>query len=477
MSSELRDIWSAAGGNTPQHWDFVRFEELLADPKAISVGVMYPGKHEESGVPLIKVSDVKNGAVVGKPEFCISATVDEEYRRTRLTGSELLITLVGNPGDCAVANETMAGWNAARALAVVRFKDPNIRPWVRYVLLGHTAKHLMNSRLNTTVQKTLNLKDIRSLPIPIAPLNERQTIVGIASSLENKINQNYQINQTLEQMAQAIFKSWFVDFEPVKAKIAALEAGGNEEDTNLAAMQVISGKTLPELQQLKTENPDHYQQLLSTAQHFPAAMQDSELGEIPAGWNKGTLASIAEFSDKRISTETLTLSNYVSTENMLENKAGVREASSLATSATVPSFEPGHILISNIRPYFKKIWLANTYGGRSPDVLGFQAKLPDTDEYLYNYLYQDAFFEYMMLTSKGAKMPRGDKQAIMQLPLVVPPTKMMQYFSGTVKKFYVLICKQSEQSELYSRMRDILLPKLLSGELSVANLNQTELSK
>ena len=294
MSSELREIWTDAGGRAPAHWSFVRFEDLLAGPKSIAVGVMYPGSHDESGVPLIKVSDVKNGAVVAEPAFRISELVNHEYRRTSLCGNELLITLVGNPGDCAIVDDSMAGWNAARALAVVRLKDPTIRPWLRYVLLSSTAKHLIDARLNTTVQKTLNLKDIRSLPIPIAPQVERNTIVETAAALEHKINVNLQINQTLEQMAQAVFKSWFVDFDPVKAKIAALEAGSSDEDALLAAMQAISGKGEEELTRLQAEQPEQYAELRATAELFPSAMQESELGEIPEGWEVVTLSAAVD---------------------------------------------------------------------------------------------------------------------------------------------------------------------------------------
>src|SRR5699024_3476414 len=118
------------------------------------------------------------------------------------------------------------------------------------------------------------LTSLKSIELRLPPLKTQKSIAKTLSCLDDKVQLNQQINQTLEQMAQAIFKSWFVDFEPVKAKIAALENGGSEEDVNLAAMQAISGKTLTELQQLQTENHDRYQQLHTTAQHFPAAMQD-----------------------------------------------------------------------------------------------------------------------------------------------------------------------------------------------------------
>jgi type I restriction enzyme S subunit len=106
-------------------------------------------------------------------------------------------------------------------------------------------------------------------------------IEEMLTSIDQKIQLNRQTNQTLEHIAQAIFKSWFVDFEPVKAKIAAKQAGANAEQIERAAIIAISGKTPTELDQLP---PDTLQQLKTTAALFPDTLVDSELGEIPAGW-------------------------------------------------------------------------------------------------------------------------------------------------------------------------------------------------
>lgn len=231
MSFDIRAMWELVGGKAPAHWDFTTLEKLLENPKSVSVGVMYPGSDTKGGVPLIKVSDVKNGVLVEKPDFCISAEVDEEYKRTRLNGTELLITLVGNPGDCILATKEMKGWNVARALAVVRLKNLELREWLRYVLLSRPAKHIIDARLNTTVQKTLNLKDVKELPIPLPPTSERELITKNIRDIEKKLVLNSQTNQTLEQMAQAIFKSWFVDFDPVKAKMNGDQPEGMDTAT------------------------------------------------------------------------------------------------------------------------------------------------------------------------------------------------------------------------------------------------------
>lgn len=106
----------------------------------------------------------------------------------------------------------------------------------------------------------------------------------VLKKFDDKILLNHQINQTFEQMAQALFKSWFVDFEPVKAKMAALEAGGSQEDATLAAMTAISGKDADALAVFEREHPEQYTELKATAELFPSAMQDSELGALPEGW-------------------------------------------------------------------------------------------------------------------------------------------------------------------------------------------------
>ena len=128
---------------------------------------------------------------------------------------------------------------------------------------------------------------------------------------------------------------------------------------------------------------------------------------------KYRLENICSFGKDRINTASLTCDNYISTENMLPNKAGVTKATSLPTVAQTQQYSKGDVLVSNIRPYFKKIWLADNDGGCSNDVLVFKSKNNIDKRYLYYVLANDDFFNYSMATSKGTKMPRGDKASIM----------------------------------------------------------------
>lgn len=143
-------------------------------------------------------------------------------------------------------------------------------------------------------------------------------------------------------------------------------------------------------------------------------------------WKECILSDICYFNKDRINVAELNNSNYISTENMLPNRGGITTATTLPTGDLTPSFESGDILVSNIRPYFKKIWKATFEGGCSADVLNFKAKDNISKDYLYYVLSDDKFFDYCMTTSKGTKMPRGDKVAIMQYKVNLPPLPTQQ---------------------------------------------------
>lgn len=134
---------------------------------------------------------------------------------------------------------------------------------------------------------------------------------------------------------------------------------------------------------------------------------------------KCELADICYYYKEKIDVSLLNDKNYISTENMLPNKAGITISSSLPTSKTTQKYEKDDILVSNIRPYFKKIWKASFSGGCSNDVLVFRAKENISSSFLYYVLSNDKFFEYSMSTAKGTKMPRGDKEAIMHYEVPV----------------------------------------------------------
>lgn len=148
---------------------------------------------------------------------------------------------------------------------------------------------------------------------------------------------------------------------------------------------------------------------------------------------KCKLENICLFRKGKIDVSTLTTQTYISTENMLPNKAGIVTSSSLPTMALTQAYRKGDVLVSNIRPYFKKIWKAKFDGGCSNDVLVFTSKENIDDDFLYYVLADDAFFSYSMATSKGTKMPRGDKKSLMQYEVPCYDIETQQKIAGILK--------------------------------------------
>ena len=157
---------------------------------------------------------------------------------------------------------------------------------------------------------------------------------------------------------------------------------------------------------------------------------------------------------------------------MQPNKMGAVDATSLPSITQTTECHKGDVLISNIRPYFKKIiYVTNDNCGCSTDVLCFVPKENQYSAFLFGTLYMDRFFDYMVAGSKGTKMPRGDKQQIMKYPVVLPDKESLNHFNGLIVPMLDQIAANRIESNRLASLRDSLLPKLMSGELDVSDID------
>ena len=184
--------------------------------------------------------------------------------------------------------------------------------------------------------------------------------------------------------------------------------------------------------------------------------------------NQGVLSDICSYSRDKVAVSELNVRTYFSTENMLSGKAGSTEATSLPTTSQTTACHKGDTLISNIRPYFKKIVYCEDKCGCSTDVLCFTPSQPRYSAYLFSTLYADKFFAFMVAGSKGTKMPRGDKQQIMTYPVVLPSEEELAGFNTIASPLLEQIYSNSAENKRLSILRDTLLPKLMSGEIDVS---------
>ncbi|MFF2790192.1 restriction endonuclease subunit S [Streptomyces sp. NPDC058049] len=184
-------------------WNRVALETLLQ--AGVSYGIVQPGTAQGDGIPIVRVKDVRNGEITASDPLRVSPEIESKHSRTRLRGGEVLLTLVGSTGQTAIASDRFAGWNVARAIGVLR-PIPEVSPqWLRYYLDSEEAQQYIRERLNTTVQATLNLKDLRALPVPLPPRQVREATTAVARALDDKIAVNGRIATRARLLGFALF--------------------------------------------------------------------------------------------------------------------------------------------------------------------------------------------------------------------------------------------------------------------------------
>jgi len=192
-------------------WDEYLFSNLLVD-ESISYGIVQPGEHVETeSVPVVRVKDIKDGRINNNDILKVSSSIEEKYKRTRLRGGELLITVVGSVGECAIVPESLRGWNVARAVSVANIKDDFDIHFVKYCFKLEEVIFQIYGNTNDTVQPTLNLSSLKKIKILVPPLPKQKAIASVLSSLDDKIDLLHRQNKTLEAMAETLFRQWFVE--------------------------------------------------------------------------------------------------------------------------------------------------------------------------------------------------------------------------------------------------------------------------
>ncbi|MAK71887.1 MAG: hypothetical protein CMF19_07560 [Idiomarinaceae bacterium] len=347
---------------------------------------------------------------------------------------------------------------------------PNVNKlYIRYVLESSHFQNYIHSLATGSTIKNVSLKLIRDYTFKLPPANVQEKVSNTLASLDAQIDINRQINQTLEQIAQAIFKSWFVDFEPVKAKISALAAGGSKEDALFAAMQAISGKDKAQLSQLQTEKPDHYHQLRTTAELFPSTKEDSELGEIPEGWSCLALDEIAKYQNG------LALQKFRPTDDedwlpvvkIAQLKKGFADGQERATANIKPDciIENGDVVFSWSGSLMIDTWC----GGRAAlNQHLFKVTSKDYPKWLFFHFTRHHLEEFQRIAAdKAVTMGHIKREHLKQALCAIPDTKLLDATGITLSTMLEKQITLRLESDSLKQLRDSLLPKLLSGDVSL----------
>lgn len=395
--------------------------------RKICYGIVQPGKGKNGNIPVIKVNNIISGLKSITELDTTTHEIASKFQRTQLFGGEIVVSVVGSVGNTAIVPSSFKGCNLVRATAMVDIKDKVLATYVMYYFKTHEAQKYIESRLNTTVQATLNIKDLEEMPIPILQSSIILRLVSILSALDSKIENNNKINANLEAQAQALFKSWFVDFTPFK------------------------------------DQP----------------FVDSELGPIPQGWKVGKLGDYCEVKSgyafksswwtnkgykiikiKNISENgdiNLNDCSCVLPENCDKAKNFIANTGDIViamTGATIGKF--------NIIPKIDEKFYINQRVGKF-----FLGEKPiEKVPYIYCFLKQENISTQIIQKGQGSAQPNISGADIESIPMLTPMSIILKYNKMCQPLFEKILSNRLESKKL-SALRDTLLPKLMSGEIKL----------
>ena len=441
-------------------WPTVR----LGDHVAACLGKMLDAqKNRGSFQPYLGNSNVR----WGKFDFNDLATMrfePHEEERYGLQEGDLVVCEGGEPGRCAIWRNELPGMKIQKALHRVRGENGLDTQYLFYWFMHAGNTGALEPYFTGTTIKHLTGRALGELRIPLPPIEKQRSIGKVLTSLDDKIASNRRINQTLEAMAQAIFKSWFVDFDPVKAKIAAKQEG---RDPLRAAMSAISGKPDAELDALP---PEQYDQLAATAALFPDEMEESELGEIPKGWSVSGFSEIAII----VMGQSPSGDSYNEIGDGIPLINGPVEFDSYHPKRIKWTTQPskycntGDLIVcvrgSTTGKYVKSN--GNYCLGRG--VCAIRARQTVCQPFV-DQTYKFALAGLLTLAT-GSTFPSWSGPTLKNYPILQPASDLMIAFSTIILPAISRISLNEVVSAALGTLRDTLLPKLLSGELSVGDV-------
>ena len=436
-------------------WNTYRIEDI-ADK--ITIGPfgsrMKSDAYVESGVPVIRGTNLTGSKKFSGDWVFISEQLAKQLENCCVSNGDLVFPHRGSIGEVGLVDNQFHQYMMSSSLMKLRC-NPNIADseFIYYFFKSHQGRYelLKNASQVGTPGIGQPLTSLKNIEIKLPSLGEQRKIAKILSDLDDKIHINNQINQTLESIAQALFKSWFIDFDPVRAKIAAKLEGADPE---IAAMCVISGKSEAELKKMPE---DDFAELQATAALFPDELVESELGEVPKGWSVSKVDDIL----KRIKIKKRFKKNDVNEFGqtfVLEQGSNIilgfhDNEGNISASKEEPAFIFGdHTCIT-------RLMLSNF--DVSENVIAVTGK--ERNSYWTYYAIKDLqkFQEYrrhwMELTSKQ---------------VVVADVRLTDYFAKKVKILHEDIEYSLRENLVLMNLRNTLLPKLLSGEISVSSFQE-----
>lgn len=433
-------------------------------------------KWTDKGFIVLRNQNIRNGVLdLSAPSFTDEDGYKSRIKRAKPRVNDIVFTREAPMGEVCLIPEGIDCCLGQRQV-LLRANNEIDPYYLFWALQSPYVQHQIswNEGTGTTVSN-VRIPVLKDLKIPRLGGHE-SWIAKTMTSLALKSQINEKINQTLEQMAQALFKSWFVEFEPVKAKMAALEAGGSQEEATLAAMTAISGKNADALAVFEREHPEQYAELKATAELFPLAMQDSELGEIPEGWSIKPLDGIATYQNglalQKFRPENE--NDFLPVVKIAQLKKGFSDGEEKASPNIKPEciIDNGDVVFSWSGSLMVDIWC----GGKAAlNQHLFKVSSTKYPKWLYYKYTAHHLIEFQRIAeAKAVTMGHIKREHLSQAKCLIPSSETVHAFTPFFEPVLNKVISNRLETRKLENIRDTLLPKLLSGEITLPEAEQAE---
>ena len=421
-------------------WQLYQISDLIENG-ILFIGDGYRAKNEELstiGLPFARAGNVNNGFQFNDADCFPEDDLEKVGNKVSLPG-DVVFTSKGTVGRFGFVRNNTPSFVYSPQLCFWRVQDRNkINPLFLYYWMLGREFFLQYDGLKgqTDMADYVSLRDQRQMQITLPPLPEQRAIARILGSLDDKIEANRRMNETLEAIARAIFKSWFVDFDPVRAKAEGRQPAGMDAETAVL---------------------------------FPDSFEETELGMVPTGWTVGQLGDVAENPRRSIQPiEIDPFAKYIALEHMPKRCIALSEWSDARSlESNKLEFKRGEILFGKLRPYFHKVGVAPVDGVCSTDIVVVRPSKEAWYGFVLGHISSALFVEYTNASSTGTKMPRTSWNDMARYPLVIPRESIAEAFTAQVRPAIEKIIVSIYESRTLGALRDVLLPKLISRDIRV----------
>lgn len=426
----------------------------------------------DSGVIVLRSNNIRNGALdLATPSFTTEEGYLERIKRAIPSEEDIVLTREAPMGEVCIIPKGIKCCLGQRMVLIRADKSQVIPEYLLYVMQSSYIQHQIswNEGTGTTVSN-IRIPNIKALKIPLPKITIQRTIVSNLLVIDKKIAINTGINQTLEQMSQTLFKSWFVDFDPVIDN--ALDAGNPIPE----ALQ-----TRVELRK-KVRNSVDFKPLSADIRSlFPSEFEETELGWVPKGWHYKNAEEIATISIGKTPPRTQKEcfcdkkdSNYawVSIKDLGNCSVFIKDSSEYLTSDAVNSYNvkivPKDAVLLSFKLTIGRIAIAENILTTNEAIAHFYNMKHDVNkEYLYSYLKS---FDYNSLGSTSSIATAINSKIIRKIPVLVPDGDILEKYKKSTDIIFQKIKFNNGNICNLTALRDTLLPKLISGELSLEDL-------